>query len=80
MAYDNTNKGTISKNEKKNSEKHPDYKGKANIDGTDYWISGWIKKGQHGTFLSLAFEVQNSQGGNQKQQSKDAEPDGDMPF
>jgi len=80
MAYDNTNKGTLSKNEKKNTEKHPDYKGKANINGTDYWISGWIRKGANGTFLSLSFEEQNSQGGGNKSQSRRAEPDDGLPF
>lgn len=81
MAYDNTNKGSLSKNEKKNSDKHPDYKGSANIEGTEYWISGWIRKGQNGTFLSLAFEEKNAQGsGNKRQQSRNAGSDGDMPF
>ncbi len=56
MAYDNTNKGTISKNKRKEQDTHPDYSGSINIDGADYWLSGWIKtnKDTNEKFLSLA--------------------------
>jgi hypothetical protein len=53
MKYDNS--GTISKNLQKKTEKHPDQQGKCTIDGKEYWISGWIKDGRDGKFLSLAF-------------------------
>ena len=54
MEYDNTNSGTLFKNDRKESEKHPDYTGKINVDGTDYWLSAWIKTGKSGKFMSLA--------------------------
>ena len=50
------NSGSISKNQKKEKEKHPDYRGQANVDGHDYWVSAWIKEGKDGKFLSLAFQ------------------------
>ncbi len=81
MAYDNTNKGTLSKNEKKTEDKHPDYKGQANIDGTEYWISAWVRKGNNGTFLSLAFTDKSEQrGGGKSQSSKSSGETGDLPF
>lgn len=43
MSYDNTNTGIISKNDRKTTDKHPDLKGSINIDGTEYWLSGWRK-------------------------------------
>lgn len=49
MAYDNKNSGAFFKNEKKETDKHPDYRGTINADGTDYWASVWVstsKKGQ----------------------------------
>jgi hypothetical protein len=52
MAYDNTNRWTLNKNDRKEKETHPDYKGKLNVDGVDYWIDGWIKEGANGKFIS----------------------------
>lgn len=54
MAYENT--GTISKNKKKEKPNHPDITGRANINGVDYWVSGWAKTGQRGPFYSLSFK------------------------
>ena len=42
-ANDNTNRGTLAKNEKKIEPTHADYNGQLNLEGTDYWINGWIK-------------------------------------
>lgn len=42
--YDNTNRGALWINDRKQSDKHPDLSGSINIDGKDYWISGWTKK------------------------------------
>jgi hypothetical protein len=52
MAYDNTNRWTLGKNDRKESDNHPDYKGKLNVDGVDYWLDGWIKDGANGKFIS----------------------------
>ena len=41
MSYDNNNRGSIWKNEKKTTDKHPDFTGKATIDGVDYYVSAW---------------------------------------
>jgi hypothetical protein len=39
MAYDTTNRGAIWKNDDKQNDNHPDFKGSINVDGKDYWIS-----------------------------------------
>ena len=55
MEYDNTNRGSLFKNEKKTEEKHPDLSGSININGKDYWISGWSKVSKGGQkFISLS--------------------------
>ena len=44
MSYDKTNRGQIWKNERKEKDTHPDFKGDANIDGVEYWLSAWKRK------------------------------------
>jgi len=56
-AFDPTNRGTLARNEKKESDTHADYNGQLNVNGTDYWLNGWIKKGNEGkSFLSLSIK------------------------
>jgi hypothetical protein len=53
--FDNTNRGSIFRNEKKTEDRHPDMSGSINIDGIEYWISGWKKQSKAGTgFISLS--------------------------
>lgn len=59
--YDNTNKGALFVNERKQTDKHPDWNGKLNINGTEYWISGWSKQSQRGELISLALGQQVEQ-------------------
>ena len=42
--YDNTNRGQVWVNDKKDSERHPDLKGSINVDGKEFWLSAWKKK------------------------------------
>ena len=39
--FDNKNRGAIWKNDKKETEKHPDFRGELNVDGVDFWVSAW---------------------------------------
>lgn len=52
--YDNS--GLIFRDEGKQSEKDRDYRGSCTIAGKEYWISGWVKEGRKGKFLSLSFK------------------------
>ena len=58
MAYDqHDNSGSLFRNQEKNSDKHPDYTGRAKVDGVEYWISAWIKQAQNGSkYMSIAFK------------------------
>lgn len=57
--YDNTNTGTLFKNDKGDNQKRPDYKGSVNVEGREYWLSAWIKEKRDGSgkFMSLKVEA-----------------------
>ena len=58
MTYDNTNRGVLFKNDKKENDQHPDYKGKINVGGTEYWLSAWIKMDKKGdSYMSLSVKA-----------------------
>jgi hypothetical protein len=56
MEYDNTNRGVLFKNDRKEKDSHPDYKGNIDVDGEEFWISAWIKEGKKGKFMSLSVQ------------------------
>ena len=49
--------GSISKNKKKETDVHPDYRGSAMINGVEFWISGWVNEGSDGKYLGLKFQA-----------------------
>ena len=48
MAYDNTNSGMMARNENRKTDKHPEFSGSINVEGTDYWLSAWVNEGKPG--------------------------------
>lgn len=60
--YDNTNRGALFKNDRKEQDNHPDYKGSVNVGGVDYWLSAWLKRSQGGkSFMSLSVKPKEDQ-------------------
>tara|TARA_R110000782_G_scaffold194311_1_gene283931 strand:+ start:177 stop:440 length:264 start_codon:yes stop_codon:yes gene_type:complete len=58
--YDNNMRGVLFQN-KKEKETQPDYKGSCEIDGNEYWISGWKKLSKaNAPFLSLSIQVKDT--------------------
>lgn len=81
--YDNTNRGALFKNDRKESDNHPDYTGKLNVGGVDYWLSAWIKEGKSGKFMSLSIKEQDRKGDVAKANAKanpKADFDDSVPF
>ena len=82
--YDNTNSGTLFKNDRKEKDNHPDYKGQINVDGTEYWLSAWVKVSKDGTkkFMSLSVKAKDEQAKPAKgsQGSGFDDIDSDLPF
>lgn len=65
--YDNTNKGSFFVNDQKKTENHPDYSGKINVGGTEFYLSGWKKVSKAGKpFMSLSVKpvAQQANAGN----------------
>ena len=60
--YDNRNRRVLfNEGSKKTKAEDRDYSGSMNIDGTEYWLSGWIKSSKKGTkFLSLSVKPKDA--------------------
>lgn len=88
MEYDNTNRGSLFKNDRKELDNHPDYNGSINIDGKDYWLNGWIKESKKDgkKFFSLSAKPKDQDAGKTPAKAKPAparakDDDGsDIPF
>ena len=78
MEYDNTNRGSIWKNEKKETEKHPDFTGSLNVEGVEYWVSAWKgKPDAKENAPALSFSIKRKEA---RQAPKAVEPGFDDPI
>lgn len=74
--FDSTNRATLFINEKKENEKHPDWSGTLNVQGKEYWISGWKKVSKGGKpFLSLSIREKQEQTRQSSQPTRKAKED-----
>lgn len=55
--YDNNMSGALFKNDKRQTENHPNYRGSCEINNEQYWVSAWVKKDKNGNaYMSLSFQ------------------------
>lgn len=74
-SYDNTNTGALFRNERKETDRHPDHKGSAQVkcphcgEVSEFWLAAWVKeaKAKGKRFFSLAFTSKEAQ---RKQQER----------
>ena len=80
--YDNTNRGSLFKNTKKEEDRHPDYNGSINIEGTEYWLNAWIKESKKdGTkFFSLSVKEKQDSPRQSSAPTRKTKTDDDLPF
>lgn len=59
--YDNSLRGALFVNDRKEKDTHPDYRGSLEDDtGREFWVSAWIKtSGKGAKYLSLALTPKN---------------------
>lgn len=73
------NSGVLFRNDKKENDRAPDYKGNVMVDGNEYWLSAWIKEGKTGKFMGLAVSPRDAQPPASKPMPKNLD-DSDIPF
>ena len=63
MAYEQKDgQGSLFKNDKKDTEQHPDYRGSITIGRREYWLSAWIKSSKAGQkYMSLSAQPKDKQ-------------------
>jgi hypothetical protein len=62
QGFDDTNKGALFKNQKKTTDRHPDYNGSVDVEGTEYWLSAWLNVAKSGMkYMKLALTKKEEQ-------------------
>ena len=80
--YDNTNRGQIWKNERREKDTHAHYRGDINIDGVNYWLDAWKVSSDHANAPVLRFRVRKK-GERKASEARQAVQEGfdkDIPF
>lgn len=87
MEYDNTNKGALFKNDRKEQDTHPDYNGSINVGGEEYWLNAWVKESKKDgkKFFSLSVKPKDQAAGKSPVKAKSApaktrDEDSEIPF
>ena len=76
--------GSLFKNDRKESDTHPDYKGSALINGVDHWLDAWINTDRNGNkYMSLKLKPKDANGYPRQNPLNDPHPvadDDEVPF
>ena len=87
MEYDNTNKGSLFKNDRKELDTHPDYNGSINVGGEEYWLNAWVKESKKDgkKFFSLSVKPKDQAAAKSPVKAKSApaktrDEDSEIPF
>jgi hypothetical protein len=73
--------GALFKNNDRQKDTHPEYRGDILINGVEYWLSAWVKEGKNGKFFSLAAKKKEErQGDTVKRNPGKQEEDESLPF
>jgi hypothetical protein len=83
MAYDKTNRGALFRNDDKDpsDDKERDYSGSLDVEGTEYWVSGWVKTSKAGKkYLSISVKPKQWKGDGGKKRSPAEDIEDAIPF
>jgi hypothetical protein len=70
--YDDSNKGALFKNDKKEGDNDPDYTGTINVEGSEFWISAWVNTAKSG-MKYMALKIRAKDAPNDRAKSKPAD-------
>jgi len=77
--YDDTNRGALFRNKKKEKPNHPDYRGPLNYKGQELEVTGWMKTSKAGDkYMSLS--VKEKEPYDSKTSTPLGDFDKDLPF
>ena len=79
--YDNNNRFSLFKNDRKEKDTHPDLTGTINVEGVEYYLNAWTKEGKKGKFISGNIKLKEAKS-EPKPVAATADPfeDSSMPF
>ncbi len=83
MAYEQKDlTGSLFKNDRKESDTHPDYKGSALLNGVDHWMDAWINTSKDGQkYMSVKFKPKEARSADPRGHvTSPADLDDDVPF
>ena len=82
MTYDNTNRGILSRNDRKTADTHPDFTGSLNVNGVEMWLDAYTQKTKDGSrsFLSIKVKPKDAPKAAPARQQNSADDDSDFPF
>ena len=73
--------GALFKNNDRQKDTHPEYRGDILINGEEYWLSAWVKEGKNGKFFSLAAKKKEERSGDTVKRNPDKQEEDDaLPF
>ena len=78
---ENDNSGALFKNDRKEQEKQPDYKGSLTVNGSEYWISAWLNESKSGQkYMGLKVNLKEQQQAQAAPKNDAVEFNEDVPF
>jgi hypothetical protein len=84
MEYDNRNRGALFRNDDKdpNDDKERDYSGTLDVEGTEYWLSGWVRTSKKSgkKYLNLSIKPKVEKPAESEKKSPAEDLDDRIPF
>ena len=84
LTYDNRNRGALFRNDEKdpNDDKERDYSGTLDVEGTEYWLSGWVRTSKKSgkKYLNLSIKPKVEKPAESEKKSLAEDIDDRIPF